>query len=98
MSDVITFTATGTFEAMRAAEAWLDARGFSVGLMQGAEPRGIRHGDCDISKWRNLGPTDKLKMHATMTGDQRNGPVHLRLCPSATAEAVAAWGRVLAAA
>lgn len=94
MKTTVEFTDTGDFKACRAAEAWLDARGFSVGFMQSNEPRAIWHGDCYISKWRGLSAADKREMHASMTGDQRNGPVRITLHEAASPEAREAFNRV----
>ncbi|HBI70677.1 MAG TPA: hypothetical protein DDZ22_17230 [Massilia sp.] len=88
---MIEFRNEGTFEAMRAAEAWLDARGFSVGPSQVCAPRAIWHGDCWISKWRNLSPKERAQAHALMEGDGRNGPVWITLTKAATEEARAAF-------
>ena len=88
---VIEFSSVETWEANRAAEAWLDARGFSVGPSQVDGPRAIWHGDCVISKWRNLSEQEKYAVHAVMEGDIREGPVRIRLMPGATAQARAAF-------
>lgn len=88
---VVEFKNEGTFEAMRAAEAWLAARGFSVGPSQVCAPRAIWHGDCWISKWRNLSAKEKSQAHALMDGDCRNGPVTITLRAVASAEAQAAF-------
>lgn len=88
---IIEFTNTGTFQACYAAEAWLDARGFSVGPSQVDGPRAIWHGDCAISKWRNLSAQEKRAVHAIMDGELREGPVRIVLKPGATDEARAAF-------
>jgi hypothetical protein len=93
MSDTVEFNNAGDFQACYAAEAWLKARGFSVGSSQGGEPRAIWHGDCYISKWRGLSAADKREMHASMTGNQRNGPVRVTLHASASPEAREAFNR-----
>lgn len=87
----ITFTNPGTFEAMRAAEAWLDARGFSIGPSQVDGPRAIWHGDCAISKWRNLSAKEKRDAHAIMEGELREGPVRIVMRAGAPAEARTAF-------
>ena len=87
----VEFNNVGTWEANRAAEAWLDARGFSVGPSQVDGPRAIWHGDCCISKWRNLSAQEKRAVHAVMEGDIRQGPVHIRLMSGATEQARAAF-------
>lgn len=93
MKTVMEFTDPGDFIACWAAEEWLKRRGFSVGSMQGPEPRAIWHGDCYISKWRGLSAAEKRDMHASMTGDMRNGPVRITLASAASLEAVAAFNR-----
>lgn len=91
---VIEFRNAGTFEAMRAAEAWLDERGFSVGPSQVGGPRAIWHGDCCISKWRNLSAAERRAVHAVMEGELREGPVRIRLMPGASPAARAAFDLV----
>ncbi|HEX8610206.1 MAG TPA: hypothetical protein VF800_02875 [Telluria sp.] len=93
MSDVITFNNQGEFAASRAAEEWLRERGFSFGPSQADGPQAIWHGDCYVSKWRNLNAKDKREMHAVMDGDGRNGPIKIRLLPGASKEAINAFNR-----
>ena len=88
---VVEFNNAGTWEANRAAEAWLDALGFSVGPSSVDGPRAIWHGDCSISKWRNLSAQEKRAVHAVMEGDIREGPVRIRLMSAATDRARAAF-------
>lgn len=79
-----TFADTGDFAATRAAEAWCNENGISVGIMQGHDPRGLLVGDFDIAKWRNLDRDERAALHGVMTGDGRNGPAHIELfanCP-----------------
>lgn len=87
----ITFDEPGTFVANYAAERWLRDRGFSIGSSQCDQPRAIWFGDCYISKWRGLNAAERRDMHAVMTGDGRNGPVHIELCAGATSEAIKAF-------
>lgn len=47
------------FDADYNAEKYLSAKGYSVGKMQAASPRGLAHGNYRIEKWRNLSDTDK---------------------------------------
>jgi len=63
----ITFSQTGDFEAMHAAEQWCADNGYSVGSMQRDDPRGLLKGDCDISKWRNLSAVDRFELDGTMS-------------------------------
>lgn len=91
MRTVVEFNQTGKFEASHAAQKWLDERGFSYGPSQADGPQAIWHGDCDISKWRNLSRKEREECHAIMTGDGRAGPMRITLMRGATAEAIAAF-------
>lgn len=62
------------FAAVKAAERWLEERGYSVGIMQAHGPRGILKGDYDIQKWRNLRPRERSVLDGQMVGG-RGGPV-----------------------
>jgi hypothetical protein len=75
-----TFAQPGTFEAMRAAEAWCAQRGISVGSCERGSPRGLLYGEITIAKWRNLNRRERAELHGEMTGDMRNGPVHVSIC------------------
>jgi hypothetical protein len=93
----VMFSQVGDFNAMHAAEAWCEARGISVGRLQGGFPRGLLLGDFDVQKWRNLRQADKDALHGTMRGDMRHGPVTVWLddvialkLPSGTASDAAA--------
>jgi hypothetical protein len=82
-----TFADAGTFVATRAAEAWCKENGISVGTMQGPDPRGLLVGDFYIAKWRNLSRDERAALHGTITGNGREGPVHVELfanCPPIT--------------
>ena len=77
---ILTFPASDvSFATMRAAEKYLDERGFSVGPPQGAHPRGIVFGDFEVQKWRNLSGYDRDRLHGTMDGDSRHGPLLVRV-------------------
>lgn len=91
MSTTVTFDQKGTFQAKYAADDWLRLRGFSVGPSSVDGPCAIWHGDCVISKWRNLSAQEKREVHAIMEGELREGPVTIRLMPGATDEARAAF-------
>lgn len=80
------FNEGGEFEACRSAVRFLESRGFSVGRMQGHDPRGILLGDFDIQRWRNLRPSDREALHGVMTGSMRNGPVTVRIFGTAPPE------------
>lgn len=95
--DKITFNNPGTFSAARAAEKWLADRGFSIGSSQVAPSlRAIWYGDCSISKWRNLSAKERASCHAIMEGDERDGPVTIRLTKAASVEAIEAFQKVFA--
>ena len=81
------------FGAVNAAEADLEARGFSVARMQAHQPSGILFGDFDIQKWRNLSTAHREALHGQMTGDFRNGPVTVRIFDTAPDEAKEAFCR-----
>ncbi len=65
----------GEFAPCRAAEAWCEAHGISVGHGQRGAPRGLLIGNFDIQKWRNLDSDERAALHGVMRGDMRNGPV-----------------------
>lgn len=71
------------FATMRAAESYLEERGFSVGRQQRGEPRGVLFGDFDIQKWRNLNARERAELHGTMTGEGRHGPLTVKLFATA---------------
>ncbi|CAE7860163.1 unnamed protein product [Symbiodinium microadriaticum] len=64
-----TFTGEKDWEAVRAAEAWCEENGISVGTMQGGSPRGLKRGVYHIHKWRNLSRDDRNLLDGTMEGD-----------------------------
>lgn len=75
MSKVTKVFNGGEFAACNAAEAWCKENGISVGTTCRDLPRGLKRGDYDIAKWRNLSAADIAVMDGQMTGDMRNGPV-----------------------
>lgn len=75
----VVFDQTGDFNACSAAEEWCEKNRVSVGRMQRGDPRGLRRGDFDIMKWRNLRQSDKDSLDGQMSGDMRNGPVTVLL-------------------
>lgn len=97
MRTTISFNDAGTFEASRAAEKWLRERGFSYGSSQADGPQAIWYGECSISKWRNLSVKERGQCHATLGGNQREGPMHITLRNAATPEAIEAFNREVAA-
>jgi len=65
-----------TFEAIRKAEAFAREQGFSVGRMQSDAPMGLKRGDVDIQKWRNIDFSDRRRIDGAILGaDKRHGPV-----------------------
>lgn len=80
------------FGAQNAADSWLKARGFSYGPSSVDGPQAIWHGDCSISKWRNLSADEQRDAHAIMSG-KRGGTVLITLRAQAPAEAVAAFNQ-----
>ena len=78
---------THTLPDQAAAEAYLTARGFSVGRMQGPERRGILFGQVDIMKWRNLSRRDREVLHGVMQPIEFRGRVRITIFASAPAEA-----------
>jgi hypothetical protein len=87
---VKTFNGTEDFEAMHAAEHFLQLAGFSVGSNQRGDPRGIMFGEYDIAKWRNLNVRERRELHGQMTSDHgtmRSGPIVVTIFDSAPQEA-----------
>lgn len=72
-----TFVGHETFKAYHMAEEFCRENGFSVGRMCNPMPTGIKRGDWDIQKWKNLSPSDKQLMDGVIVGNFRNGPVEL---------------------
>lgn len=54
------------FSSFYKACNWLDENGYSHGSMQRGSPIGIKKGDFDISKWRNLSETDMASLDGYM--------------------------------
>jgi len=78
------FASDETFGAIREAEAFCAELGFSVGRMQSSAPMGIKRGNYDIQKWRNLSHTDRATLDGAIVGqDKRNGPVTVLYCEEA---------------
>lgn len=86
----MTFSQTGDFEAMRAAETFLQSAGFSIGSWQRGAPCGVMFGDYGIAKWRNLSRQEQAQLHGILTGDGRNGPLTVTIFETAPIAAVAA--------
>ena len=84
----IVFDRDGDFAAANDATAFLKAAGFSVGSSQRGAPTAVMFGDYAVSKWKNLNHDERRETHATLTGDNRNGPLTFRLLPAAPDAAV----------
>lgn len=85
---------TKDWAAMRAAEAWCKARGFSVGILQAGAPRGLLLGSFRISKWRNLDAEDRADLHGIMEAPGRTwrkGPVTITIRRDAPAAVIEAF-------
>ena len=67
------------WEATRKAEEWLKEEGYSFGTMQAGAPRAIKKGDYFINKWRNLSSEEKRDIDGTMEGNERYGPVTVKI-------------------
>lgn len=94
MSYYKTFSGAGDFTAMRAAEEWMRANGFSVGSACRGYPRGVLFGDYKIAKWRNLNRDEVAALHGVMRGnhkgEMRLGPIVVELFEGvAPADAIA---------
>lgn len=88
--------ATDDFGAMRAAQDWMRARGFSYGSTCRGYPVGIMFGDYAIAKWRNLDRDEVKALHGVMRGNRqgefRNADVTIELMErDAPADAIAAF-------
>lgn len=83
----VMFNNAGQFAALREATALLVKAGFSVGPTQRGAPAAVMFGDYLIAKWKNLNGLQRRETHATLTGDNRNGPLTIRLLPAAPPEA-----------
>lgn len=69
------FDEGGEFAASRAAEAWCEANGYSVGPVESGRSRGLRKGAVVVAEWTSLRQADKDSLDGVMTGDMRRGPV-----------------------
>ena len=74
-----TFSETGTFQALYAAEAWLAANCYSVGPTCREMPSGILKGDFVIAKWKNLTKKEIEQLDGCLQGDKRDGPIIVSL-------------------
>lgn len=54
------------WNAYNAASAWLKSEGYSIGSMERGAPTAFFHGDCDVSKWRNLSQQERREANGTI--------------------------------
>jgi hypothetical protein len=54
------------FGALYAAQKWCAEHGISYGSMQRGSPIGLKDGDYDIKKWRNLNKTHREMLDGTL--------------------------------
>ncbi len=75
----MTFLSNGeTFSAIEKAETYVRSLGFAIGSMCGDLPIGIKKGDFEISKWRNLSKEDIDTLDGKIvSNDFRNGDVEV---------------------
>lgn len=88
------FDGIGDYGGLRAAEAWLKARGFSVGQEQSGHPIGVLLGEVTIGKWRSLSAEDITDLHGRLTTptlSYRAGPVTLTMRPDAPSAVIEAF-------
>jgi hypothetical protein len=74
-----TFSESGPFKALYAAQKWLSQNGYSYGSTSRGSPVGVMKGDVVIAKWRNLTKQEIDELGGRLTGDTREGPVTLIL-------------------
>lgn len=97
MSNIIfmaRLTDAGDFAAVRRAEHFLQAHGFSVGVTQRRSSRGIMFGDYIIQKWRNLNVSERAALHGILDGD-RSSDAQIEIWDPAPLEAVRALAGAL---
>jgi len=77
------FHIPGTFQSKYAAERWLYENGYSTGSSCAMMPTPIMKGEYskyDLpQKWKNFTSQQKSIVHGVMVGDQREGPVFVRI-------------------
>lgn len=55
-----TIVAMDQFDSYVEADDYAKRQGYSVGRLQGSDPRGITLGKFDVQKWRNLSKEDQM--------------------------------------
>lgn len=83
------------FSALNDAQEFLKARGFSFGSPcseNGVDKaQGVMFGTgWQIAKWRDLSAEDQARLHGTLTGPRRKGPIRVAIFWEAPAFAIAA--------
>ncbi|HEX8595365.1 MAG TPA: hypothetical protein VF682_19150 [Pseudomonas sp.] len=74
-----TFTEPGTFQALYAAQRWLDENGYSYGPGSAMHPVPVLKGDFIIAKWKNLTRKEIAQLDGKIDGNFREGPVTVTL-------------------
>ena len=74
-----TYNEVGDFQALWAAQKWLEENGYSYGSTCRGSPTGILKGEAFIAKWRNLTLEQTKDLDGLMVGDNRNGPITIKL-------------------
>jgi hypothetical protein len=74
-----TFSNEGTFQALYAAQDWLQSNGYSYGSLCREMPVGILKGDWAIAKWKNLTKKEISELDGHFDGDKREGPITILL-------------------
>lgn len=87
----ITVSGGATFDAYNAARSLMADAGFSLGPSQRGAPVACMFGDWAVAKWKNLNRIERGETHAVIEGDNRDGPLRIRLLPAAPDDAVRAF-------
>lgn len=74
-----TFSETGTFESLYAAQKWLTKNGYSFGASSAMKPIPVLKGDFVIAKWKNLTKSEIAGLDGKLDGNMREGPLTLTL-------------------
>ena len=74
-----TFNDIGTFQALYAAQNWLEENGYSYGSSCVMRPIPVLKGEFVIAKWKNLTKAEVAALDGSIDGDLRNGPITVYL-------------------
>ena len=74
-----TFSETGTFESLYAAQKWLTQNGYSFGPSCAMKPIPVLKGDFVIAKWKNLTKKEIAMLDGQIDGNLREGPMTVML-------------------